>query len=135
MRPRRLLWLHVVGAPPPPTVLKLSHKAPLVLGHIKQPRGGEFNMENTNTNVPSTGFRKAVAALGVAVASSLVFAGAASAQAFDPVTETTTFLSAGIQQIGLIILAVAAGAVALLVLNIGIRMAWGALKSRGQRAV
>jgi hypothetical protein len=56
-------------------------------------------------------------------------------QQLDPVAETNAFLADTVGQVGFLILAVAAGAVALLVLTIGLRMAWGVLVSRGQHVV
>jgi hypothetical protein len=65
----------------------------------------------------------------------VAFTGVASAQttAVDPTAETTGFLADGVGAIAPIMIAVATGALVLLALNVGLKMAWNAAKARGAR--
>lgn len=68
----------------------------------------------------------------LAVAAFFGFTGSAFAQSTDPQTAVEELLSEGTGSIVLIVIAVATAALGLLVLGVGFRMAWRALKSKGQ---
>lgn len=73
--------------------------------------------------------------VGVAtIAGVLSMAGVAGASTTDPVTEATNFVTSGGEEIFPMIIAVATALLGLLVLTIGIRMAWSGIKSRGKKS-
>lgn len=79
---------------------------------------------------------KLLAVVGLVTAFVVGGAAAASAQTAPvPATEATNIITDGVAALGPVIVAVAAGGLSLLVLTIGIRMAYGVVKARGQRAV
>jgi hypothetical protein len=51
----------------------------------------------------------------------------------DPVTSATGLVTDGVSALGPVIVAVAGAGLALLVLTTGLRLAYGVIKSRGQR--
>jgi hypothetical protein len=53
----------------------------------------------------------------------------------DPTVQTTTLMTSGTAQLFPLIVAVATGALGLLVLTVGIQTAWKAFKSRGKKVV
>ena len=82
----------------------------------------------TKTNRVLVGLVSVFAAL-------VAFTGVASATTtIDPVAETTGFLADGVAQIAPIMIAVVGGALVLLALNVGLRMAWKAVRAKGASA-
>ena len=52
----------------------------------------------------------------------------------NPLTETTGFLGEGVSEVAPILVAVFGGALVLLALNVGLRMAWKAVRAKGASA-
>lgn len=62
-------------------------------------------------------------------------AGLAGATPIDPVAESTGLVTDGVGELGPVIVAIAGAGLGLLVLIMGLRMAYGVVKSRGSRAI
>lgn len=84
-------------------------------------------MENLNHSLSA----KVVAALGVVALGLVGFVGAASAQV-DPDDAATSIVNAGTNSLGPVVVAVATACIGLLALIVAVRMAFGAVRSKGQ---